>query len=198
MEWLPDHQRRRSRQNITAHSRSAASQRRETAIRHIVETWPTVSKLLSAGQLMQIKAKQRLSRSNAPEERFVSGDFMPMLLQSRTLTYRSALRWAVTVLALLFLFATAAISATRPTPGHSALTSAVAISAADCAASAPASCHGKCQSTPLGVAAKSHFAMAFSHVAGSRSWHYAADTGCPTPIRQRLLRPPRLPACLSE
>jgi len=185
-----DQYRRGSRQNITATVCSTTDQHRTCVMWSSREIRRAIRISLPPGNLIRIKAEQGQWRSYAPEERFVSGDPMPLRPHSRTLIAGSVAWLAAAFLVLLMVTSTNAAIAIAP--GHFTANAEVAIRSVDCTASQPAAGHAHCQTATFGVAGKSHFMAPVSPSSGSSVWSDADVTCCPTSIHFRTLRPPNL------
>lgn len=114
-----------------------------------------------------------------------------MQLQFNRPTIRTAILQTIALLMIFGLFLTTANSEVPTMADHPVAEISLSAVPSDCQTSGPSPGQTHCNANAVVIAEKQALDVPLMPVAGSCVWHYAAVTCGPSPINQRLLRPPK-------
>ena len=114
-----------------------------------------------------------------------------MQLQFNRPTIRTAILQTIALLMIFGLFLTTATAEVLTMADHPVAEISLSAVPSDCQTSGPSLCHTHCNANTVVIAERQALDIPLMPVAGPCVWHYAAVTSGPSPINQRLLRPPK-------
>ena len=155
-----------------------------------ISRWSPLCGGLGVG-LIWINARQDRLCPDADKERFLGGGAIPMQRQFNRPTIRTAILQAVALLMIFGLFLTTATAAIPIMADHPVAVISLSAAPSDCQTSGPSLGHTHCIGNAVAIAERKVLDVPLMPVAGPCVWHYAAVTSGPSPINQRLLRPPK-------